>query len=725
MNNKGGGFKIPFKKKTLSENIKELKNRVKKNSNLKYLLRKGIDVISDPEGSSITEMTYPTSKFNNDKSFNKNINDNTIAMNEHGDFNYTNKNIIVLGDVLDSTTPGDNPEFIRSKKKYNLRNLQLLYNGRKNSMLILGNRDLNKIKVHPLFKLENNNNNELIEQYNNGELELTRRNYELIKENMNFNIKTMNSWYPFWKMGEKPGKDWSEEKSYNNNNPFCKRFYEVFGKDTNKSDTNTGTMSAQNTLLGIYHEIFDIILTEKVKNNSYYKHYDINDFKAFCVCAVYMSLLNPTEKRDKYNFDNNNNTNNFKGLLSNILRRSLACGYIKNNSNIYTLSHGGLTRDFFRGGFSYFTKNFFDYENEEYNKEGDKKSELFTDYEKYKKYKNYNLKSTGGYYRNVDYSSSSYNIIKNIEDCNSTVSECIHKALYQNKDDIKKPSIEMLFLLAISSPFESKKFFGNNSGVDLEIQKIGPVMPRHNTVRENITLCSDIKTIYHLIGHTPAGYSPVLDYFSNENKDEFRDGWLINMDTSQSFTSTDKNNNSNARLNISEDGLCKITGNIRLKNIELKHISDDINNFSDFFDEDGKIKVEYNNNITGSKNLLDINTKYYDYYDDEEIKNLKMINENEKEYKKYYNIDFKSVKNPEKGGPRFLYDQEVSLFGDILGETIKEFGKDYHVLFVKTYEDKDNNIDTYIGFVITGNSYTKSLVILSQEDINRLKTEKN
>ena len=121
-------------------------------------------IISDLEGDSILKF------FNDINSFEKFINN-------------INNNIIITGDIIDSTTGfGLNINNCLDTKSNNINNLLLIskYN---NIHLILGNRDLNKLKCLSLCKLEEpetrkrsatigGGDDSLIRDFNNGNINL-------------------------------------------------------------------------------------------------------------------------------------------------------------------------------------------------------------------------------------------------------------------------------------------------------------------------------------------------------------------------------------------------------------------------------------------------------------------------------------------------------------------------------------------------------------------------
>ena len=215
-------------------------------------------------------------------------------------------NVLVCGDILDSTFIGPIPEELLNKFSFNLRNIKLLLFKRDTFKLIIGNRDINKIKVFPLAELTKNFPETpgtsltsefeqklqcLINDFNNGKIDVTAENYSLLKKYAKFTVSNMNNFYPFWKMdndGEYKGKDWN----YTKQDTFHQRYLNIFGADINKPDDNTGTMSAQNTINTFYHEL-KILHSGFVEEENNIEPNDLNDYKAFVVLSIYRSLLFP------------------------------------------------------------------------------------------------------------------------------------------------------------------------------------------------------------------------------------------------------------------------------------------------------------------------------------------------------------------------------------------------------------------------------------------------
>ena len=306
--------------------------------------------------------------------------------------NIQKETVYVCGDILDSTAVFplniDNKDKtnILQKKIFNLQNIYKFITQTNDSniiyKLILGNRDLNKIKCKFLCELDTDINliknihktvkkgsiilntsfsAQLIKLYNNGEVNLNYETYTSYKVQLTtsenpWKIKSMNEWYPFWNIS-KNKKNWSVIEN-NSKTPFLTRFNEIFG-----SDPNTGTMSAENLLHCIPFEIGSRIdkkeatklYTEDKKGEN-----DTDDYKAFIVLAIFKSMLceySESKMEPITDFTKISNSNMVKGWLTKLYTDSDVVTDIPSDvvtdipsdvvtdipNNVYILSHGGLT----------------------------------------------------------------------------------------------------------------------------------------------------------------------------------------------------------------------------------------------------------------------------------------------------------------------------------------------------------------------------------------------
>jgi hypothetical protein len=248
-----------------------------------------------------------------------------------------NEEIIICGDITDTTSQGMSQVELLAKKSNNLKNIWKINNNKKISV-IFGNRDLNKIKCKHVNKLkltENEINNILINKFNDGEIDLSYTTYEKFI-NLEW-VCDMKNWYPFWAPDEfkiKYDAVYSLSRT-SNNELFIDRFNLIFGDRAAKAFP--GTMSAGALLNSIPHELG---IT-----------YDNDNYKAFIVLAIYNSMLFPQKLNTTNNVFlsvpvQNLNSNMFKGWLYHMYTNSknLFCKSNKLLNKLVLFSHGGITK---------------------------------------------------------------------------------------------------------------------------------------------------------------------------------------------------------------------------------------------------------------------------------------------------------------------------------------------------------------------------------------------
>lgn len=445
----------------------------------------------------------------------------------------TTDNVYICGDLLDSTFVGNINSGYLNAKSNNLKNIHtILTNNRFKS--VLSNRDLNKIKCLYLCKLDEklyeNTKEPFIKQFNDGKINLNISTYKLLFKPINslnpWQIKNMNSWYPFWNpnIGNTDKyKDWSIVPDYLTT-PFLDRFTEIFGGDNAK--VNGGTMGAYNLLYTIPNEL-DLLNDNK----------DSPDYLAFVVLAVFNSMLtNEISNMNSIEIIKKSspiNSSAFNGWLRSLYSKSNAIEYLNEGNNLYIFSHGGVTKYLF----DYYTsieKLLIDNNKELY--------ELLTDYNKFK-----NVQK-GGYYRDdlplAGTQSISKSPIEILNIINATIRENIFIVLSNGLPMDGKPTKEMLFLLLATAPFDCNSFIGKTT-LDIKIcQSIentrlkSPILPGIYDLRNNMFGLKDT-TIYQIIGHVPVGYAGTVDYF--ENSDDKTKAFIINLDTSNTLLGTVEN----------------------------------------------------------------------------------------------------------------------------------------------------------------------------------------
>jgi hypothetical protein len=437
-------------------------------------------VISDPEGYDITTL-----------------------------FDGLKGTFLVNGDLIDSTSIRDiKPIEYLKLKSNNLKNIHTILTEDKYT-LIFGNRDLNKIKCRFLNELQGSDI--LIQSFNNGSIDLSIKTYEPIKQKLlsePWKIDSMNHWYTFWSptVGDKNKKDWTIKSDYSKS-PFLTRFNEIFG-----ADNTIGTMSAGNLLYTIPNEIGINDTNE--------------DYLAFIVLAIFKSMLIKDNSKLNKKFPIITNSSFVKGWLYQLYtnEKNESCLIRKNGENTYLYSHGGITNDIV----DLFVNN--------------KLADTWpyslkpTEYDKYflDAHEFYN-ELKGGYINNGTIQNYSYETINNL--CtyiNSHLKKNIADVFSMSEMNI--PSTSMLFILLMSAPFSCYNFSQKIKNVkdckEMNTNIISPILPGVYEMRQRMFNLDS--TLYQVIGHLPLGYSASIDQIDSS--------YLINMDISNSYHSTESNN---------------------------------------------------------------------------------------------------------------------------------------------------------------------------------------
>jgi hypothetical protein len=315
-------------------------------------------IISDPEGYDINQLL-------NDKE-GKNIN---------------NGNILVLGDLLDSTfiedkDNKDKTTKMKNQKKFNIRNLHLV-NESTNIFVAMGNRDLNKIKCRQLLTFKEDKEQEFynflnkIGQEQSDETSLfldivvefiKLSGFEINKNNTSntnpWNIEKLtdeNGFSPFWNKTRTIDIWNGKNQVYSQNTACFDRFNIIFGRDG-----KVGTMSAQNLLTTIYYELDELNFFNFLRNSSPYGYYsayknsNLDNFKAACVLVFFKLAL-----MDNDSLEVTSKNINLVGLLRKFYTRpqNFICAYKEfgddKNKQIALFSHGGINSEFIKNNSFY------------------------------------------------------------------------------------------------------------------------------------------------------------------------------------------------------------------------------------------------------------------------------------------------------------------------------------------------------------------------------------
>ena len=503
--------------------------------------------------------------------------------------------LIICGDILDSTAPsidfGKLDSDFKTKlfklKSNNIRNiLDIVVND--NISIAFGNRDLNKLKVLPLTRLEiNSTQGNIIQSFNNGTQNINLNGYFKIKNiiNKQWSCK-MSNWYPFWGGAmDKPEnkKYWKNDEQLLGKGFFEDRFIKIFGVDTAQ-----GTMSAQNLKytivkeLGLYDITQDILDEVRISRENY--NLLKEDYFSFVVLAVFRSMLLPGPKIDKnsdiYNFfyfskksselkpiqnHSEMNQNMFRGLLHSMFMQkknnmiltqcieSMLSKKCTEESSTFLFSHGGVSKEIIQFNTIQEIKNILISEN----------SDITT-------LKNIitNAQMTGGFYKKLDSEVVVNDILTPINNFNRSMKEVIQNILKES--DMLKPSNDMLVLLIASATFECAAL-NNKFTAGINCDNVGRLKENSDSLstmsgikklREKNNVFFHKDNLYNIFGHNPNGFGTSISLYERKKqlkkvtrldkvknflkqtvKQEQGDNktYLVNLDSSNTFIGTSLN----------------------------------------------------------------------------------------------------------------------------------------------------------------------------------------
>ena len=302
------------------------------------------------------------------------------------------KQVLYLGDLCDYTYPDELKDTVKPENLCMLR-LMKHFVAKQDSehgatRWILGNRDLNKIKLRHLLRLSDNstywkhrlnkpNKEKHCEQILNLAVELVNNNIQnniqtpIDKTNEEFvegensipnetrnNFMSLNSYLnnadkekankaywavngndfkafaPYWNTSIKSYKDkWNNKYKTIRTYTLKQRFDIIFG-----ADPAIGTMSAQNTLYELPREygITDEMIDEIKKQ----KNVSDDELRSALVFIIYMRLLDKSLYKA-------GNGGEFDGYLYQYLSNGSCVNYAKHNNDLYLFSHAGMKLNFF------------------------------------------------------------------------------------------------------------------------------------------------------------------------------------------------------------------------------------------------------------------------------------------------------------------------------------------------------------------------------------------
>jgi len=302
-----------------------------------------------------------------------------------GDADFKAKRIIYLGDIFDNT--GTCPE--KDNGSYcSLKTLKYLVANPDKSKYVVGNRDINKIKLFSLLQCKDNIRwwklkSELIPSERNTISTVTLPETDNIyvdivsqlmidifnSNNKFWNITSMKNYIPFWS-AKKEIANWFSPPVGSGINikeitTLHNRFQRIFG-----GDPAEGTMSAEKTLNGIPNELFPsniIDVIQKIKDNiqtivpTTDKNID-NEIRSGIVFTLYMRMLDE-DLYIKYERNKNpitfplNKKGDLEGYLWKLLTTAAPALYAQINhttdsdennmvNDLLLFSHGGISNEF-------------------------------------------------------------------------------------------------------------------------------------------------------------------------------------------------------------------------------------------------------------------------------------------------------------------------------------------------------------------------------------------
>ena len=517
-------------------------------------------VFSNLEGSSIDKMIDNITK-----------NDSTDS-----------KTIIITGDILDTTNKDMRIKDLFENKSYNLHNIHycIQTHSKLTIKLLLGHRDLNKLKLHKLLEIDENNteiDKDMIKKFNNGEIDITQVCFE---QNFDRKIKWK---YPL----SIDSKDYPSSTEDNVPSDFITRFQSIFTDDainllfsipyeiekdlTLPSDLLGNKYLDQQT--DIYAEVSKPITVTEIYN----KMNTRKNCYAFIVCAIFRSLLIKYDTESiPSSFEVTTNSSFCKGWLYTLYTRSNTFMALLIN-NKYLLSHGGITK--------YCIAFFSDKTNgETVCRNIDEKNDSDIDF-------NYN-------------SLSIIDLHNTISLCNSTFKKWIQDSF------IEETNKSLLYISYMTT--ENNQFYS----------LFGPGLSTLIT-KKNIQYISINNPIIQIFGHKSFGFANSFYMINDKNM-------LVCLDISNSFLSTKMNKSyiSYNYININNDILTSISNiELDLTNFTLIPYNDNIidincNNIDDISKIYYNSSYDINNTNLLIKNIINITDNIIKYEENHDTFNI-------------------------------------------------------------------------------------------------------
>lgn len=585
------------------------------------------------------------------------------------------RKIIYLGDIFDNVNFNDKtfdetkPPYvsncIKTENYCALKMLRLFIENPDKCRYVVGNRDINKIKLYPLLQFANTEDGQ--KWWTNGDTYeeiVTNLLNELHKEgkyNSKFLINSMEYYVPFWrastvsKLDDECGKIedtsrtiWTTEEGLKIGDLFD-RYNKIFGKDC-----DYGTFSADYTIRGLPNELFkDNINTiiEKIKastaelfnNIEDFEQKIINEIRAAIVFTVFMRML------DKELLGNNNRNKKLDevgaldGYLYKYLSNAYPSMYAIRNNNLYLFAHGGITggvadtqKKFFlnseKNAFQLLSNvtwyNVFNKSVTDYDRDVDNPLNL-----------NVNLNVIGSKLK-MPYTNNNYK--NRIEAFNQLYFEYLMLTFkFFNSNKTKHSSLLLISLLSLSAPAENNEIVAA-SGYTIDLTPIQARLPITSELKHELYGTSNYNNVYNFCGHSSSG----MGGYGIRN---LKDGTIfVNTDYSTSLFKKDlmceketeenkgQNYNSNhLMMTLKPDGKLLVSGQISVpksqidsKQISYISTSKPLGNYITI----NYINTQINNN-TPIPNLSDSKTIFYSGVGEINNEDYKIFSDNPKDKK--------------------------------------------------------------------------------------------
>jgi hypothetical protein len=505
--------------------------------------------------------------------------------------------IICLGDLFDYTFAGKiDTVKIDVDNLCQLKLLKIMVDGMKKGQCqcVIGNRDLNKIKLIPLLFFKNENDY----WYENTEndtnildiaLRLLKTNQNNRKSNpasiwLMDDLRVVN---PFWAANIKAVQNRNTKNKEINEyskQSLKHRYDRIFG-----ADPSVGSMSAQNTInyLPIELGYTDEVLKDKIKTLN--DDSLLDELKAAIVFTVYARLLLKNKEHNSF-FE-------YDGYLKYYLLNSTVSKYATINNNLYLFAHGGISNEFL------------DKQTKIYkNSKGKEKTENIIEDLKIVPWQT--IRGDLTYNGNINENSELFmngggNIHEEMLKFNIKFEKIIEKLFtYKNLTYITHVktvyfSNDMLVLLSLCAPAE------NNSKIPKQLYNTSQLSPIQARTPQFKYENKKYTKIYNIFGHAPAGMG--FDFRKiNDNNYSINTDLSNGLMKSTTLMDVSKYNENYLLLYISSQGDFYMEGELFIEN-NMDYINEPIEVIKNLnFDNETNNKIMQNikDNLSRKLNII-------------------------------------------------------------------------------------------------------------------------